>query len=356
MTALETLEQLAVNCTSIPPSDTSVDRLTQLKIDPGEFQKARPLRSALEQFAKYLQTIVTDEAVRSKISQLPDELQRRIQRAAEETNTIRGRMFEAWKPGPGPGGGVVPPRWQPNQFQSEAAAVESRYADVYQLIETLREFKPSDVQRQIDELKELVVTAGLERQSTKDTTEQLEKAKQETAAYVLSDITVQELDDAIQAYRKGATSWLWILFISSVIAFRIAWWVNIPDDKILWWWGPIFPQPHIPLTSLDSLVNLGRKVLLLSAAFTVPILALRVYYTNLHNVVINRQRKISVNAFTKLYALMKESDPPTKVELVKQAAQTIFAQGPTGFLSKPRSNPELFDLVTSMIRTTSKSG
>jgi hypothetical protein len=353
--AFESLQNLANHCAGIPSPDISADRLAEIGIDPAEFQRSRPLRNALEQVGNYLQTIVNDDAVRTKISTLPTELQRRIQQAADETDTILRRMHEVWKPGPGPSGGVVPPRWHPTQFESEAAAVASRHAELYQLLEPLREFKPSDVQRQIDELRQVVVTAGLERQSTKDTTEQLEKAKQETAAYVLSDITVHELDDAIQAYRNGANRWLWILFISALIAFRIAWWVNIPDDKILWWWGAIFPQPQVPLASLDVLVNLGRKALLLSAAFTVPILALRVYYTYLHNVVINRQRKISVKAFTKLYALMKDSDPLTKVELVKQAAQTIFTQGATGFLSKHRSNPEVFDLMASMIRAGSKT-
>jgi hypothetical protein len=62
---------------------------------------------------------------------------------------------------------------------------------------------------------------------------------------------------------------------------------------------------------------------------------------------------MAVTAFTKLYELMKDSDPATKTELVKQAAQTIFTQGATGFLSKSRGNPELFGLVASLLRSGS---
>jgi hypothetical protein len=106
---------------------------------------------------------------------------------------------------------------------------------LFQLLEPLRQLKPSDIQRQIDELRELFVQAGLERETTKGTTEELVQAKKEAAAYVLSDISVHELDDTIAHHRKAARCWLSVLLISALIAFRIAWWVNIPGDKILWW-------------------------------------------------------------------------------------------------------------------------
>src|SRR5262249_7534643 len=170
---------------------------------------------------------------------------------------------------------------------------------------------------------------------------------QEAAAYVLTDITVDELDWAIKMHSWGAKCWLLILFLSAFIAFRIAWWVSIPDDKILWGAGAIFPQLPDHPTSIDVAAHLGRKLFLLAAAFAVPLLALRVYYTHLHNLVINRQRKISIRAFTKFYALMKDADAATKVELVKQAAQTIFAQGATGFLAKGRIEFPFSQLTTS---------
>lgn len=354
MTATESLQRLAEHCNGIPSYDTSVDRLAEIGIDPAEFQKARPVRNAFEELSKYLGTVLNEVALISKIATLPIALQTKIQQLADATDSVLEEMYQVLKPGPGPSGGVVPPRWGQQQFESQAASVASRHAELYQVLEPLRDFAPSDVQRQIDELKELVVTAGLERQSTQDTTQQLEKAKKETAAYVLADIIVDELDSAITAHTKSANRWLVFLFISTLVAFRIAWWVNIPDDKILWAAGAIFPQPERPLTALDVTVNLGRKILLISAAFAVPLLALRVYYTNLHNLIVNRQRKISVNAFTKFYALMKDSDTPTKTELVKQAAQTIFAQGNTGFLSKGRDLP-LLQMMNAFMKSGLKS-
>jgi hypothetical protein len=337
----------------MPRSEASTDDLARMDIDPGEFQRSRELRAALDEAGKYLEFISQDSALTEKIPSLPEDLQSQIYNLASDIDNVLKELFTVWKPNPE--SGVQHPRWGAGNFKSTTNLVKSKYSSLFQILEPLRQFKPSDVQRQIDELRELIVRAGLERETTKGTTEELEHARKEAAAYVLSEINVRELDDTIAIHRKAARWWLLVLLISALIAFRIAWWVNIPDDKILWGWGPIFAQAVTPSSSLEALQTLGRKILLLSAAFAIPLLALRVYYTNLHNLVINRQRKISVTAFTKLYALMKDSDATTKTELVKQAAQTIFTQGATGFLSKYGSNPELFGLVTSLLRTGSKA-
>jgi hypothetical protein len=47
---------------------------------------------------------------------------------------------------------------------------------------------------------------------------------------------------------------------------------------------------------------------------------------------------------------MQDADPATKIELVKQASQTIFAQGPTGFLPKGRLEMPFSQLATALIR------
>jgi hypothetical protein len=348
------IRNLVKHWRGMPSSDASTDNLASLDIDPAEFQRSRPLRIALDEVCKYLETVLQDDALMAKIPSLPDDLRSRIDNLASEIDNVLKEMVSVWKPNPQTG--LQQPRWDSAKFESMAQLVKSRYADLFVILEPLRQFKPSDVQKQIDELRGLIVQSGLERESAKGTTAELEQAQREAAAYVLSEITIRELDDTIAIHKKAARNWLFILIISAVIAFRIAWWVNIPNTKFFGWDGIIFPQPAVPLTSLEALQTLGRKILLLSAAFFIPLLALRVYYTNLHNLVINRQRKISVNAFTKLYALMKDSDPTTKAELVKQAAQTIFTQGATGFLSKYRSDPELFGLVASLLRTGSKTG
>ena len=358
MSAIDSLRTLADHCNGIPVPDTPVDRLAEIEIDPAEFQKARELRHALKEVAGYVNSILTEPRLIDKFSGLPSALQVKIEVLANTIDQVVQSLSAFTKPSLPPGAaGALPPRWSPQQFQEAATKVEAMDGELYQLVEPNREFSPSDVQGEIERLKQSVLEATLERQSTKDTTkeakettDQLDRKTKKSAALVLSDVATKELDEAIGLYTGSAKYWLIFLAASAIIAFRLAWWVNIPDDKILWIWGPVFPQPVLPLETLDVTVNLGRKILLLSAAFAVPMLALRVYYTNLHNVVINRQRKISVNAFTKLYALMENSDPATKTELVKQAAQTIFAQGTTGFLSKKGDIP-VTQLVSGLLRS-----
>lgn len=343
MSAVESLTNLVNRWSGTPTADTSADSLAELGIDPAEFQRAQPLRRALHEVGTYLQSVLSDSAIVNKIGELPSALEKRIDQLAANIDDILSEMHQKWKAAQP---NIGPSRWDARQYTAQASAVEARHADLFQLLEPLREVRSSDVRSEMDALRDLINQSFRERESTKGTTEQLK----ETAAYVLTDITVDELDSAIEAHSRSAKRWLVILFVSALVAFRLAWWVNIPEDKIIWCWGPMFPQPTVPLDTLGVTVNLGRKILLLSAAFAVPLLALRVYYTNLHNLVVNRQRKISVNAFSKLYALMKEADIGTKTELVKQAAQTIFAQGPTGFLSKGRNDLPLSQLVSSLTK------
>ena len=351
--ASSAISQFIANWNGVPEPASSTKALFDVGIDPGAFQDSQPLRDALEQVRQYLEPFAGDNATMAKLASLPNVLNQRIANLVGEINTAVMEMMSAWniqQPS-----GVVPRRIPPNRYSDMAVKVRERHADLFQLLDPLREVRPGDIEKELGELRELIVKSSLERKSAEGTTEKLQEVKKEAAAFVLSKENVAEIDNAIAAHARSAKQWRWVLLISAIVAFRIAWWLNVPGDKLFWGWGgPVFPVIPDHPEYLDVLANLGRKVLLVSAAFAVPFLALRVYQINLHNLIVNRQRKIAVVTFTELYALMENADAATRIELVKMSAQTIFGQGATGFLTKQRYDFGLVDLTKTILSSSPK--
>lgn len=75
MTAIETLQELAKQCKRIPPSNSSVDDLASVGIDPGEFQKAGVVRSAIDGLWRYLNEVL-NSSVLAKVADFTSGLAR----------------------------------------------------------------------------------------------------------------------------------------------------------------------------------------------------------------------------------------------------------------------------------------
>lgn len=64
-----------------------------------------------------------DPILSSKLSNLPQGLQQKIDDLATTIERLVDRMTGVFQPNPPPGGGVVPPRWDASIFDSKAREV-----------------------------------------------------------------------------------------------------------------------------------------------------------------------------------------------------------------------------------------
>jgi hypothetical protein len=190
--------------------------------------------------------------------------------------------------------------------------------------------------------------------------EETAKAKKSTeniAAAVLTKENVNELGDAIKKHTDSAKKWLITFICACLITIRLLIWVTAKSDNLAWPLPMTVELRTLPdnATLTQGIVYLFGKVLLLSFALGICVLTARTYQTHWHNVIVNRQRKIASVSFLELYRAIDTGDSESKKELVKQAAQAIFAHTSTGFLRKTSNEFAPFaPIITEVLKTKTK--
>ena len=109
--AWERIQTFLEHWRALPSAEASTEQLAQIGIDPGQFQRAAPLREALNTFGQYLQQLETQPGLAQKIESLPDALQEEIAEAVAAIDNVL-----------------------PSQYESTAKMVREKHAEIFKAL------------------------------------------------------------------------------------------------------------------------------------------------------------------------------------------------------------------------------
>jgi len=295
--------------------------------DASEYVKARPVWAALRSFAARAEQF-DNEDLDNVVDEAPHQARNRIieqfvkVRSAVETTVDYIRVAK---------GNAAPPRKQ--HFQEQEAAINTAENILYEVMMpyvALTRNLPSTITQG---LRDEIAKASETLSNLKSEVEAASKEKQQVAAAVLTHDNVEEINFSINRHEGAASKWLWTFVALSVASAGVVGYLNFFEQ----------PLPQAP-SPVEVAAHFIGKLLLITFFFGLCVLASRIYQTHVHNVIVNRQRKIASVSFLQMLKALESSDKETQTELVKQAAQSIFAHTSTGFLNK--SSNELMPLTS----------
>jgi hypothetical protein len=230
-------------------------------------------------------------------------------------------------------GSTVPPRGTPETFENLAKGMAEAEGSLFKLFPTFGR----GPQINAEQLNQAVSRAYAERQ-------RLEKQTEEAAATVLTQENITALDKTITLHENSARNWLKIFIATCVTMLGILVWLIAMESL----------PPNASVA--QAIVHFFGKLLLVSFGLGLCVFSGRIYQTHIHNVIVNRQRRIASISFLQLYRAIEPSDQAGRQELIKQAAQAIFSQASTGFLHKSGNEFAPFaPFISEVIRTTKLS-
>lgn len=181
---------------------------------------------------------------------------------------------------------------------------------------------------------------------------QISQKSTEAAANVIVKRNIDEVGAIIRFHYKQSVFWFGAILCSFVFSFYLAIWMNSQFPLFITG-GPMFEKLPEHALLPDILVHIFHRIVFISLIFSVPILSVRNYDNHLHNLIVNRQRKA---AFVTLTSLLEApfADADFKKTIVHEAAQTIFSQTTTGFLTKSGGDLQITNQLMEVLLSLAK--
>jgi hypothetical protein len=233
--------------------------------------------------------------------------------------------------------------------------METVHGRLYQNLEKIR--SPSldeirNVKAELDSERQ-AIRAELEKlQSAKvgaqQTSENLKEAAERAAVFVLSQQELGGIELIISDHKKSAQHWLIFLSLIGVFAGLLLFWLMIPDQQFLFWFGPV-AHHYENSEGWHHTASVIQRAVIISFFAAILFAAFRVYQNHVNAIVVNRQRRLALVTFGKLYEALGSADAAARTEIVKQAAQTIFGQNSTGFLGKHAADLKFPNAIASSL-------
>jgi len=307
------IKRLADLAAQLPP-DTVPQAEIAARFDPTQYSYAKPVRDALDSLLAQLKNFQSqiDEV---DFDSAPSTVRGEFLAHVDEVESVINQTLNGIKKQEG---NVVQPRPNPDSFRNWATQITQAEGALFKLFQVFRRAP----QISADQLNQAVNRAYAERQKLEKQTEEASRAGEKVAVSVLSEENIAELDKAIKSHEHSADNWLRIFVGACAIMLIILGWLVATNS--------------LPANAsvAQAIVHLFGKVLLVSFGLGLCVFSGRIYQTHAHNVIVNRQRRIASISFLQLYRAIEPGDQAGRQELIKQAAQAIFAQTSTGFLHK----------------------
>lgn len=339
----KTLESLR----KIPHESDSSPTNTKAGFDPAICASAPILLQKSEQLEAYLKQFDT-EVYREIFDSLPMHQRTKISEVLSDLNSILKQSFSA----------LIKVENTGTVRQNNIPSLERKLGESEVLILDL--FEPLITKQQLRSLDPGALAGQIEQLSARiEQREQQAKAEQRAAeSAVLAKDNVTELSTVITHHETEAAKWF--LFYVGILVFTF--WIMIwmfANSPLFFLGGPRFNPPQWsffqdPEDPILQAIRLGvGKIVLASFIIGICVITGRIYQTHVHNVIVNRQRRMASVAFLQLYKALDPTDAASKNNLVVQACQAIFTHSSTGFL--PKGSNEFVTLADVLAEAIKKA-
>ncbi|MBE2283467.1 MAG: hypothetical protein IAE77_08390 [Prosthecobacter sp.] len=347
MKLFQLLAALQETVSEMPGENDSPEKMENQGFDKSLYVDVRPFLKEVKKISDYLRQFNESEYGVTISHEPPHRIQALVEALTNLSSIVsraRSLLVRA-----GPSNEV-----RPNIFPSLAKEVRESCERVIDL------FDPLIAKQKLEALDPKNVAAQIERLSEKIEEREKQALEQQKAAEsaVLVEDNVAELSTAIAHHESEAAKWF--KFYVGILIFTL--WIMIwmfANPPLLFWFGPrfnpvtsgLFQDPEDPLLQMIRL-GIGKLVL---ASFIIGICVItgRIYQTHVHNVIVNRQRRMASVAFLQLYKALDPMDAASRNNVVVQACQAIFTHSSTGFL--PKSSNEYTNLAEVLAEAIKKA-
>lgn len=193
------------------------------------------------------------------------------------------------------------------------------------------------IRKEKEEFRLMIQKAGEARERLEKKGEVIEKKAEEAQEAILTQENVTEWQAAIDLHIKEASRWLIGGIGLAAFSFYILLWVTA-DVPLFLRWGPVF-RPLPSGADISQIVAYAvNKVAIFSFLLVLIMVTIRSYQGHMHNLIISRQRKLSIIGLSRLAISLRGLDDTTRLQIVKQATLSIFSHSDTGFLMKSNSD------------------
>lgn len=327
----ERISRLVAKAELLPP-DTLPQADIAARFDPTQYSYTKPVRDALDSFLAQLSRCLP-ETNELQFEFAPHQIRNdffnslySVEQTIDQTLSLIQKEE----------GNTVPPRTDPGTFKNFADRISEAEATLFKLFPLFK----ATTEFTTEQLNQAVERAYTAQQELQKQTTEASRTGEKVAATVLTQENIEELDKAIESHRISARNWLIIFLIACVTMLAVLIFL-------------LYTNPLTTNASVNQLIAyMFGKLLLISFGFGLCIFSGRIYQTHAHNLIQNRQRRIASISFLQLYRAIDAGDQLGRQELIKQAAQAIFAQTSTGFLHKSGNEFTPFaPFITEVLRS-----
>lgn len=334
-----------------PSHNPTVGTAKEHGLDPGEYVNALPVVESMLRLAAYLSRFL-QPPLKPVLEAIPNsvatELAARIERQASIASEVKEAIGLQLSQ-------MAIQRKRPDTFVALAKGIDESFGEIWKVLHPLEatvELPTGEnpIQAKLNERSEQLLARMDERYN-------------ETLVGKLADENYSHLDEAIVDHSELARRWLYTLGTMVVVTLALLGWIfgKTGDQNLVMSFvsghiaasatGQPPPDGLTTVIAAQAVANLAAKLLIVSFAMGACVICSKNYQAHIHNIVVNRQRKIAWISFLDLYRAVDTQDAVSRQQLVEQAAQAIFSHGSTGFLSKGANE---FATLTEIIGEAAK--